>query len=135
MNYGQGGKFMGLAYERDSEAILEDLWQLYDVVNSDDRSFNRIMIYPKHLLWKDATVQDKIESSHNTIINRPVVIASFNTYEDPMVLHVLKDSNDYEAEKDLSNQLAALINELIETYEIETNKVEDQEETKHINLN
>lgn len=115
---------MSLAYERDSETILEDLWQLYDIDNSDDRSFNRIMIYPKHLLWKEAEVQDKIESSHNAIINRPVVVASFNNYEDPMVLHVLKNPTDYDEEKALSEQLTTLINELIESYAIESTKTE-----------
>lgn len=115
---------MSLAYERDSETILEDLWQLYDIDNSDDRSFNRIMIYPKHLLWKEAEVQDKIESSHNAIINRPVVVASFNNYEDPMVLHVLKNATDYDEEKELSEQLTTLINELIESYAIESTKIE-----------
>ncbi|MFD1671326.1 hypothetical protein ACFQ5M_04380 [Agrilactobacillus yilanensis] len=125
---------MSLAYERDSETILEDLWQLYDVDNSDDRSFNRIMIYPKHLLWKEAQVQDKIESSHNAIINRPVVVASFNNYEDPMVLHVLKSPTNYDAEKAIADQLAALINELIASYAIESNKL-GSEETEHSQSN
>lgn len=127
---------MSLAYERDSETILEDLWQLYDVDNSDDRSFNRIMIYPKHLLWKEAEVQDKIESSHNAIINRPVVVASFNNYEEPMVLHVVKNPTDYEEERALSEQLTMLINELIESYAIESNKTEPEpSEEEHTQSN
>ncbi|MCD2257034.1 hypothetical protein ACNAN0_05345 [Agrilactobacillus fermenti] len=124
---------MDSEYGRDSEAILEDLWDLYDVANSDDRSFNRIMIYPKHLLWREAKVQDKIESSHSRIVNRPVVVASFNTYEEPMILHVLNKPTDYETEKSLSNKLANLINELIQAYVVESS--ESTAETSQVKSN